>query len=83
MLPVRQNVLSNRGTMKSNLLIARVAGAGVALSFLLRATMTRTAGLTMTSPKATHFVALNAICFWTGLVLTALVCLALLLRRAH
>jgi hypothetical protein len=69
--------------MNSTLLIPRVAGAGVACSFLLRATMSRTAGITMTSPKATHFVALNAICFWIGLVLTALVCLALLLRRSH
>ena len=48
-------------TMKSTLLIAIVAAAGVALSLLLRTTMTLTVGLTMTGPKMTHFVALNAI----------------------
>lgn len=47
--------------MKSTLLIAIVAAAGVALSFLLRTTMTRTVGLTMTGPKMTHFVASNTL----------------------
>jgi hypothetical protein len=68
--------------MKPGFISIAVAGAGVALAFLLRALVTRSAGFTITSPNATHFINLNAICFWAVLVITAIASL-LLWRKAR
>jgi hypothetical protein len=61
---------------------AIVVATGLALSILLRHFMPSLIGLTVTSPKLTHYVGLNVLCFWCTIICALFVSLYLYTRQS-
>jgi hypothetical protein len=69
-------------TVRPSLALPITAVVGVAIAFLLRETVTRSPGFTITDPRTTRYIGGNEVYFWGVLSVTLIACL-LLWRRAR
>lgn len=69
-------------TVRPSLALPITAVVGVAIAFLLRETVTRSSGFTITGPRTTRYIGGNEVYFWGVLGVTLIACI-LLWRRAR